>query len=858
MPTMKPTVTTFDPDEIDSSLCLLSRLARAIPVSLTGPATEYGTVTVDGIPLSCCEQIKDAQGKWKLLIPVGEVAYEYGRTYQVELKGFRGKHGKAFQSCTFELATTQQKHPDPTYAAHDEQALIAAREGMVLLKNENRVLPLPKGSILNCFGEGQHSYRITATGASRINPRWAPNFHQAVADHSEFTLNAELSEFYRVGNGVPDPEMLRRAKAQSDTALIFISRHSGEGQDNRPIQGQYYLTDEEMNMVKAVTAAFEKTVLILNTGYPISMEWTRELNISSILYTGFAGMLSAYALVEILDGRVSPSGCLADTWSWDYYDHPVSKNQPVLGSGAPTPGDKAFGVRIYYEEDIYVGYRWFDTFGKDKAYPFGHGLSYTDFEINVENFCREENGVSLKVTVTNIGTMAGKKVVQLYVSAPDGKLKKPSHVLIGFEKTGLLQPGESQTLHLAAPYHAMASFDEKTAAWLLEKGEYTFSIGPLNDLHHAGRFSLEHCRLLSTAGHYGCPVEDLAAIDENSGEVQGGRSQIVSLRKRIAVHAKRTPYRPKRLPPYRGKTITWSELTKDPALLDKFVAQMSLADLAKLNVCAGGRWGEGEDGCCGHTYAMEKYGMPSFSVSDANAGINIRKPNIGFPASSVIAATFNKEIAYTVGKTIAQESLENGIFLNLGPGMNLHRNILCGRHPEYFSEDPFLTGTMAGYHGKGLEENGLGCCYKHLFCNGSDLSRMGSHSIVPERALRELYFRCFERAFEIQKPSAVMTGYNALNGIYPAESAELLQLLVRGELGFDGFIMSDWNSYHTVSAVEMVKAGNCWLTLGGMFWVWVIRLAAYTGRIPRATLEHNVRWLVKTILKKTGEKHGSE
>lgn len=165
-------------------------------------------------------------------------------------------------------------------------------------------------------------------------------------------------------------------------------------------------------------------------------------------------------------------------------------------------------------------------------------------------------------------------------------------------------------------------------------------------------------------------------------------------------------------------------------------------------------------------------------------------------------------------------------------------------------EDPFLTGTMAGYHGKGLEENGLGCCYKHLFCNGSDLSRLGSHSIVPERALQELYFRCFARAFEIQKPSAVMTSYNALNGIYPAESAELLQGYVRGELGFDGFIMSDWNSYHTVSAVEMVKAGNCWLTLGGMFWVWVIRLAAYTGLISRAVLENNVGWLVKTLLQK--------
>lgn len=855
MPRMKPTETTFDPDVVDSSLAAFSKLPRAIQVALSEKIEEFGRVTVDGVALSRCEQVKNGLGAWRLMIPVGEVAWENDRVYRVRLEGFRGKLGRSFPVCEFEVKTCAEKMPDEAYAEHDRQALEAARESMVLLKNEDSLLPLRKGTVLNCFGQAQHTYRISATGASKINPRWAPNFAQAVARHSDFSLNEELASFYRVGNRVPDGKMLARAKALSDTAIVFLSRHSGECQDNRPIPGQYYLTQEELALLRAVTAAFDKTLLILNTGYPISMTWLREMKISSILYTGFAGMLSAYALVEILDGRTNPSGCLADTWSWDYYDHPVSRNLPTLEEGELTPKDNAFGVRIYYEEDIFVGYRYFETFEKSVAYPFGFGLSYTDFGLRCENFRRTGNGISLDVTVTNGGAVAGKKTVQLYLSAPDGKLEKPRQVLVGFEKTKLLAPGESQTLHLEAENRWMASFDEETGSYILEKGGYCLSVGHPGNLQTAGEFVLDQDQRISQVRHLGCPVEEIRRLTKNTS-VTGKKTRMVALHRRFAVKAKRAPHKPEKLPRYRGKTVTWDMVKADPNLLDRFVAQMGLGELAKLNVCAGGLWGEGEPGCAGHTFEMKKYGLPSYMVSDANAGVNIFKPNIGFPTSNAIAATFNKEIAYQVGRVIAEESLENGIFLNLGPGMNLHRSILCGRHPEYFSEDPFLTGTMAGFHGKGLEENGVGCCYKHLFCNGSDLSRMGSHSVVPERALRELYYACFERAFEIQKPSALMTGYNALNGLYPAENARLLQGLVREEWGFDGFIMSDWNSYFTVNALEMVKAGNCWLTLGGMFWVWVVRLGAYCGMIPRSVLEQNVRWLLKVCL--GFEKKGKE
>lgn len=845
---MMPIEKTYNPDQIDGKLSAFSKLSRVLQVSLTAPIEEYGVATVNGIPLSRCEQIR-AVGIYLLLVPVGEVAREYDCTYTVKLEGFKGKNGKKFPTCTFKLKTTSRKVQDKAYAEHDEQTLQAAREGMVLLKNENSTLPLREGSTLNCFGEGQYNYRISATGASLINPRWAPDFMQALEEHSRFTINQELAEYYKSGNRVPDREMLLRAKMQSDTALLFITRHSGEGQDNRPVRGQYYLTEEEMAMAKAVTSVFEKTVLILNTGYPIEMGWTKELHITSILFTGFAGMLSAYALMEILDGRTNPSGRLSCTWPWDYHDNVVSKNQPVLGEGVPSLADNGAGVRIYYEEGIYVGYRYFDTFEKAVAYPFGHGLSYTTFALTGKNFCRDDKGVQVDIEVKNIGAVPGKEAVQLYLSAPDGKLEKPAHVLVEFGKTGLLAPGESEILHLEVGNKAMASFMEEGARWVMERGEYTLSVGTLGNLQVVGSFTLKADKVLETVQHYGCPVESIKTISKAAPEADGSHSKLVALEERIGVPAKKKAYEPAPLPAYTGKKITWPEVLEDASLLDAFVAQMSLKELAKLNVCAGSRWAPWQDGCAGFTPAMKKYKLPSFVVSDANAGLNIKKPNVGFPVSSVIASTFNREIAYTVGRVIAEESLENGIFLNLGPGMNLQRNLLNGRHPEYFSEDPCLTGTMAGYHGKGLEENGLGCCYKHLFCNGSDLSRKGSHSIVPERALRELYFRGFEIAFEIQKPSTVMTSYNAMNGMYPAENTELLQGYVRGELGFEGFIMSDWDAYDTIDAVEMAKAGNCWITAGGAKWVKVMQKAAAEGKISRAVLEHNVRWLMKTLLK---------
>ena len=842
-----PIQKTFDPDADGDRFSTLTRLRGTLAVLALAPvAPGQGRVLVDGVALTGWDAV-DIHGIQLLLIPVGEAVWDYEERHRVVLEGFQTQKGRRFSRCAFWMRTAKRRSPQPENDTHDAQALEAAREGMVLLRNENGALPLAVDATLNCLGRGQHRWHYASTGAARINPRWSASFHQAVVEHSRFHINEELAEFFRApAAGVPDDAMLARAREACDAALVFIERHSGEMMDNRPIEGQYYLTEGELALLAAAREHFSKVIVILNTGYPIGMDWLKRIPVDAILYTGFAGMLGGWALVELLDGRANPSGHLPDTWPWDWRDNPVSQNFPIPEASEGEVQEDAVGVRVYYGEDVYMGYRWFDTFDVPVAFPFGHGLSYTRFELKAGGMRTAEETVEIPVTVTNAGDRAGKAVVQLYVAPPPGRLEKPAHVLVGFEKTRLLSPGEAQTLTLEARLEDFASFDEEGGAWVLEPGEHVFSVGQsLADRMDCGSLNMSR-QTLKTVHRLGAPVEDFKRLTRKDPTVDGQRSKRVPLGEQIAVAAPRLPYAPA---PLKGQArrLRWDDVKADPRKLDAFVAQLSLFTLCRLNVCAGARWMPWQDGMAGYTPRLRRYGLPSFAVSDANAGLNLKRPNIGFPSSSVIAASFNRQLAYAVGRTIAEECPEHGVALNLGPGMNLHRSLLCGRHPEYFSEDPYLTGELAGWHGKGLTEGGVGCCYKHLFCNNSELGRLGSHSVVSEQALRQLYFKAFEIAFRVQKPAAVMTSYNALNGLYPGENAALLQGLLRGEWGFEGAIMSDWSSTRTVSAVEMVKAGNCWITPGGPKWLWHIYRSARRGEIPRAVLENNVRFLLKGL-----------
>ena len=846
-------------DQIEGRFAAFERVPYAVTLRLSKPLAEdgYGVITVNGTVVP--------QGKsffmdmiikcHCLMVPVGSAAREYGKKYTMHLSGFKAADGSPFPDTDLHFETLPRPRKDDSHAGHDEIAIQAAREGMVLLKNAGGVLPLKPGTTLNCFGAAQFVFRNTATGAGLINPRWQANFHQSIKEHSSFRLNEEVSELYSCLEDIcPADEVLVRAQKEEDTALILITRGSGEFLDNRPVKGGYYLTDEERAMICKVSGTFSRTIAILNTGYPIEMGWIEEYGIDTVLYTGFAGMGAGYALMEILDGRCCPSGKLPDTWALDYYDYPSAHNFPNLPAEHKAVGEKEFGVQIYYEEDIYVGYRYFDTFSKKNAYCFGHGLSYTDFELSFSECEYAEGILSTKVRVSNIGRYSGKEVVQLYVEAPAGKLEKPRRVLAAFGKTKELAPGASEILTLTASDWLFSSYDEDNTRFVLEPGVYTIWGGAsLENSRVIGSFTLDNEKVSKIVHRINPPVEKIKIMTRSDTRV-GEDTKIVPFDERISKQAPRPSYSPLPLEPYHGKRISWRELKDNPKLLDHFVAQMSTAELCRMNVCGGADWYmPWQSGAAGKTVALKKYKMPRMTVSDGNTGLNLKKRNIGFPSSCTVAASFNKDLAYQVGCVIAEEAKELGINLNLGPAMNVHRNILNGRHPEYFSEDPCLSGIMAANQGKGLEENGCGCTYKHLFCNGSDTSRKASQSIVSERALREIYFKTFEIAMSIHQPGAVMTSYNAVNGIYPAENADILQTLLREEWGFEGFVMTDWGTYDTVDAVEMVKAGNCWLTEGKSSYTRQLQKAVKAGRLSRAVLEQNVKWLIKAILRWTGQ-----
>ncbi len=848
LPIMVPLQRTLDLDEDVGRFSIYTRMEGFVTVAaLARVRPGRGVATVDGVALSRWESV-DLFGVTLLFLPVSEVAPDYGQRCRVVLEGFRTPGGLPFPRCAFNVTVKPRRLADPAFAEGDAAALEAAREGMVLLRNRNDALPLPEDSVINCLGSAQHWWRSSMAGASRINPHQRPGFHQAVAEHSRFRVNAALSDFYRRArqNELPDDALLSEAGANGGPALVFIGRQWGEMMDLRDVEGEFRLTAAELALLRRARVTFARVIVVLNTGGPVDMAWLKEIDVDAVLFTGYGGMLSAHALVELLDGRVNPSGHLPDTWPWRFSDNPVSRNYPQRDEGAPYIHEDAVGVKVFYEEDIYMGYRYFDSFGVPVAFPFGHGLSYTRFELTPAGLTRHGDEVIVRVEVRNAGIRAGKAVAQLYVAPPRGNLEKPDHALVGFEKTALLPPGGVQTLEIRMDLADAASFDERRSAWVMEAGAYGLLVGEsLGRLIPAGSLELE-ARTLRGVSAVAPPTEDFRRLTRADPAVDGTRSGIVPLGKQIAVPAPRE--KAGNEPPgkrKRGRRILWPEVRQDPSKLADFVGQMSLATLCRLNVCAGSRLLPWQDGMAGYTPRLEQYRLPSFCASDANAGLNLKRRNVGFPASSVIAASFNRAIAESVGRVIAEECPAHGVDLVLAPGMNLHRSPLCGRHPEYFSEDPFLTGVMAGCHARGLEAVGMGSCYKHMFCNNAELGRLGSHSVVSRQALRELYFRAFEIAFRVQKPRSVMTSYNALNGIYPGENRRLLEDLLRREWGFTGFVMSDWGSYRTVDAVNMVNAGNSWITPGGPRWALRILRAARRGEISRQTLERNVMLLLR-------------
>jgi len=839
----------YDFNDPDPQLTMFDRrFAGCFMLQFSKPMDpEYGVAEIDGKAVDSTVQPVQINGEesWWLGLRLSGFLHDYGQKAEILLSGFRDADGNEMLPAKLSVETPKRVEPDPAYAVHEAIAYQAAQDGIVLLKNENNVLPLSGGGTLNFFGKDLFTFRICGVGAGKILPRYAVGLLEAARRENAWQVNEELTDFYAHGkNAIPDKRLLERARERSDTAILFISRVAGENSDNSSAHGEYYLSEEEENLLAALREHFAKLVVILNAGYPISTAFAEQYRVDALIYNGFGGMLAGPALMDVLTGRVNPSGKLPDTWSAYYDSIPASRNfYDCVGGKRRILSDDDIWLNTVYAEELSVGYRWFESSpnADRRGYPFGHGLSYTKFSFKTTACNFNGNSLFVKILVQNTGKMAGREVVQLYLSKPQDELPQPAKELIGFEKTTRLEPDEIQELSISVPLSRMTSYDETSAAYVAVAGTYTVYLGGnVREAREVGSFRIAQRQVIKQVKNRMRPNLSLNTASGVVPDVNG------IIPERESVEAFEHSLLPKP-----GQPLTFRDVLQDESYLPEFVGGMDLKDLARIAVCADHGWGMDGRGEAGRLARPDGLDLPELIVSDGNSGVNMFTRNIGMPSGATLCASFDRTLMEEVGRVIGEEAKTLGIHLILAPGMNLHRNPLNGRQPEYFSEDPYLAGSMAGSYCKGLESAGVGGCYKHLAANNAESGRKRNQSILSERTLRELYLRAFSYAMEVHEPVSVMTAYNAVNGLFTSCDPELIQGILFEEWGFQGFVMTDWTSYDTADVVEMAKAGNCWITPGSQDSAYsdLLTEAVSDGRLSLAQLQQNVLRIVRALVK---------
>ena len=714
-------------------------------------------------------------------------------------------------------------------------AAAAVAEGVVLLKNDDDALPLREGDKIAIFGRSQFNYYKSGTGSGgSVNVDYVVGIYEALENDGRFAINRQVREAYEAwiaehpfdaGQGwasepwyqeeMPlDAVLVDAAARESDAAIVLIGRTAGEDQDNRNEEGSYLLTQQERSMIRAVTSAFKRTIVLLNVGNIIDMKWVQEYNPSAVMYVWQGGQEGGNGVLKVLSGDVSPSGRLPDTIAYDLEDYASTAN---FGSAAEN----------VQQEDIYVGYRYFETFARDKVlYPFGYGLSYTQFGIGTVSFSLPADTpgtVMVTVRVTNTGCRPGKETVQVYVSAPQGKLGKPSRVLCGFAKTKELQPGEGQVLLIAADDMLTASYDDSgvtghKSAYVMEEGTYTYFVGTdVRSAVPAGSRYLAQLVVLKQCAEAMAPVRAFKRIRPDAG--QGPASARLS-DGNYGVEYEEVPLqtekpserRHRNLPediPYTGdKGWKLRDVAEKRISMEDFIAQISDEDLCAIIRGEGMSSPKVTPGIAGAfggvTQTLSHLGLPVAGCSDGPSGIRMDCGTHAFsiPNGTCLASTFNEELCEELYRWEGLELRRNRIDALLGPGMNIHRNPLNGRNFEYFSEDPLLTGKLAAAQLRGMHAYGVTGVIKHFAGNTQEFKRHSMNSVISERALREIYLKGFELAVREGGARAVMSTYGPVNGIWTSSHYDLLTVILRGEWGFDGIVMTDWWSKGNDAAGE--------------------------------------------------------
>ncbi len=762
---------------------------------------------------------------------------------------------------------------------HSAIARMAAAQGMVLLENDG-TLPLADNACVALYGGGARYTIKGGTGSGSVNSRkptdidtglrraglrimtddWLDEYdrlYRAAREQWEKDIYAmsvpgDFNSLYRAhaSNPLPMPAgplVTDGNKADTDTAIYVISRVSGEGADRKAAKGDYYLSDEEYEMLRSITEHYDRTVVVLNVGGVMDLSFADTLRISAIVLMMQAGIEGGSALADILTGKVNPSGRLTDTWAVNYGDYPAS---------ATFSHNNGNLIEEKYYEGIYVGYRYFDSFNIKPRYPFGYGLSYTDFSMNAGEMKVTGSDISVTVTVTNTGAAAGKQVVLLFAACPDGRRIKEAKRLVAFTKTKELLPGQSQDVTLSFGAGGLASYHAGRSSWYYDAGDYYLLVGTnaqewtVCGKLHLGKEVWERrltpvCPLADSLKELEAPTPARTEWTGMLSSLTSGKTMTADLYPAAAVKA--------------GEPGPEPEKEEDRAA--GILARMT--DEEKANLVCGAHSSDPAafigsaaihvPGAAGETSSCltEKFGIQPAVMADGPAGLRLTqryqidnetgKPILmtpyqglqnrifrteflregapsryqfctAIPIGTLLAQSFDTELMESVGRMIAAEMEEFNISLWLAPGMNIHRDPLCGRNFEYYSEDPLVSGKMAAAITRGVQSvKGRGVTIKHFACNNQEENRRGVSSIVSERALREIYLKGFEIAVKEAMPAAIMTSYNKINGIHTANSYDLCTVIARQEWGFEGIIMTDWtvtNSNGGGSAAKCVRAGN--------------------------------------------------
>ena len=825
---------------------------------------------------------------------------------------------------------------------HAQRVRQLAGECMVLLKNDGS---LPLGSVkkLALYGNGARATCKGGTGSGDVYVRetvsvekgleqagievttkaWLDRQDDAVAAERKAYEAAILQQAVAEGDPcraqvlmmmqplcpVAMADVTEEDVKNSDTAaaIYVLTRNSGEGKDRRDLPGEYELTEAEIRTIAFLAARYATFAVLLNVGGVVDTKALRGIEgVNAILLMGQLGNASGHIVADVLRGVSLPSGKLTDTWAENYADYPSSA---TFSSNDGDTNDE------YYTEGIFVGYRYFDTFGVKPAYPFGFGLTYTDFALSVTDVRVRKTRIEIDVEVTNVGKrFPGKEVVQVYASAPAGKLPKPYQELRAFAKTRELAPGEKQTLTLRIEAASLASYCAECSCWLLEAGEYVLRVG------NSSRNTVAAAVITLDQDVVTCKVRNLfydpagpvAEIRPPVAPAPAAEAPFRLFLSAADFETKTVAYAPdaRPLPPSTADhRLRFDEVVNGAVSLSAFIADLDAEELAYL--CVGnavdkegfqeviGNAAKYLPGSAGETTdkLYESRGLEVMELCDGPAGLRlapvyVETPNgravslshfgmdlegeapegvkhyqylTAIPIATTLASSWNMALIEACGDIVGREMESFGATLWLAPGMNIHRNPLCGRNFEYYSEDPLLSGKCAAADTRGVQRHpGVGTTVKHFLANNQEDNRLFTNSHISERTIREIYVRAFEIAVREAQPMSLMTSYNLVNGVHSANNEDALRYLLRDEWGFEGMVMTDWLTtadmtaqfaamgplkYRESDPALCVKAQNDLIEPGMMTDYTRILEGLGEGLITRAHLEVCAGHLLKLMLR---------